>query len=112
MSGAPASPDWQQRILDAMDASATSNPGRRSVGIVLSADELRILREAARRRDISLGSFVRRCALSFAIHDLELDRDVVFANEQNVKRFATQEMGRSYAGRGFGAWIITELREP
>lgn len=114
MSGADATKpsDWQQRVLDGYDEQHSGRKGRRSVGIVLQSEELMVLREAARRRDISLAAFVRRCALAVAAHDLGVPYLALTVIEGPVTRFGIHEQGRDYAGKGFGPWIITEMREP
>lgn len=100
---------WRQILLDQID-SKISPRTRRSVGINFPPDMQRVVLRAAREREISMASYVRRAAVAFAVHDLGLDWDEVMQEEPGVRTFGgTLKTETKAKGRGFGRWLIKEL---
>jgi uncharacterized protein (DUF1778 family) len=107
--------DWRERIVEQVEAT-TSKRKRLSISVNVDAEQHRLIQEACRRRGISMTGFMRRAAMSFTAHDLELVWDEIMADEQGVKPFA--EIGDPAqfrgnvplaSGKGFGEWQIGEL---
>lgn len=87
--------------------------GTRPDAVALGADVLRpaypLIVEAARARRMSVQAYVRRAALAFATHDLEIPFQAALDRDARV----TRETGFALIdadGSRFGPWEIESLR--
>lgn len=109
----PPDPDMLER-LDALLAEVKREDT--TIGMHFGPEFMRVLTTAATARGMSLSSYVRRAALSFAAHDLELDRDELMAFEPPLRPAGHFGGGARLGpetrfGRGLGHWRIAELAE-
>jgi hypothetical protein len=84
---------------------------RRSLAVNLTPAQNSLIQEAARQRNMSLSSFMRRAALAVAAFDCGLTIEEVFENEQLIAGFEGQGKAPRLpaAGRDFGPWRIERM---
>ena len=114
-------PGWQERLLETVrarqqEAMRRSKNGGSSLRegqmhIYASSAWLTLLRRAARERDISMVSYVRRAASAFISYDLGVPLvDVVAltpaARQHNTAVGGAKEATQPDDGEGYGSWRI------
>jgi len=113
MSLTPPDPDVLER-LDSLLAERKHEDT--TIGMHFGPEFMRVLMAASTARGMSLSSYVRRAALSFAAHDLGLDRDELMAYEPPLRPAGHFGGGARLGpetrhGKGLGLWKIAELTE-
>lgn len=96
-----------------IDSGSDRNNGYRYIRTSVPLEHVGLLREASKRRGISVSGYARRAIMAFVCHDLELDYYTVHADEAPVQVYGIRgRPARTEArGRGFGAWIVKGLRK-
>lgn len=106
MKAAP-DPTPDQLLIDGIIASTPARAERLSVGLNFTRRQNALLHEAARERDISLASYVRRSALVMAAFDLGLTMEQVREDEQPARAYGNG----GFAGPEQGPWRIERVTE-
>ncbi len=65
-----------------------------------------LLKEAARRRGISIVAYCRRALAAFIVHDLGLDWDEFMQREPQTQPFGSIKRGQHLSGAGYGSWKV------
>jgi hypothetical protein len=103
---------WQDTLADQIAANG-KRAGRRSVAVNYPTGLYAVVRDAAKRRGMSMTAYQRRASLAFAVHDLGLDASwaALMVEEPAVTGYVTgADKPLDCAGFGpFGAWRITGL---
>lgn len=107
-------PDWIELVMGNIDTLiAHRSPSKRAhrdfkARIQLSAAPA--IFAAAERRNMSASAYLRRCALAFAAYDLDLDLDVLLADEPATRlKSEGPKTNRLDEGQGHGEWVIGGL---
>lgn len=104
-------------VLDRLDSLLADRKHEdTTIGMHFGPEFMQALSVAAAARGVSLSGYVRRAALSFAAHDLGIDRDVLMQFEPPLRPAGHFGGGarlgpETRAGRGLGLWRIAELAE-
>lgn len=107
-----SSTDWRTLVDMAITQDA---PKIITTGLRLDGPSNKVIRRAAKKRNMSPAAYMRRAAVAFALHDLGEEGlwARVNADEPGFTAYG-KNMGQSPfrpAGHGFGNWIITSLRK-
>lgn len=96
---------WHEHIRD---GGAAAPRDRISLGLNYQRSAAGLVREAARRRNLSITAYARRALLAFVCHDLDLNWESVMADEPGIWSRQTLPPEAS-KGRGHGKWKIKGL---
>lgn len=116
----PSIPGWQAKALERVQArqKKTKRHTERRSGVLATFDEpFRVLLdEACRRRGLSMQGYARRAIGAFIANDLGLRLPEVLQHSARPTAYRIDGgFGRKERteddGRGFGAWVIEELKE-
>lgn len=97
---------WQERAVAGISAAQ-----RRLISFHTSEDFRSMVKRAARARDMSISSYIRRCLAAFIALDLGMTFEEACYFNFRVTRSGTKSQrnpGRD-DGEGFGAWRIKEI---
>jgi hypothetical protein len=113
-------PNWMENALARVRERQRGNKQqrhRRNGSYLFYDDEFRAyIDEAAERRGMSLSGYMRRCIAAFLSHDLgvpfsEIVQHTAKPNASMKGTVPGMQKRTQDDGRGFGPWIIKDLRE-
>lgn len=106
-------PEWGERLLGQMEARG-KEPRRRdrpAVALKVPIEWYKLIREAARSRDLTMAAYARRSVMAMVCRDLGLDWRETMLIEPGVQDYDTQRPVERVQGAGHGPWVIEEVRE-
>lgn len=116
-----STPGWQERALERVKARETGKRKyERQDGVRVDFDRpFRVhLDEACMRRGMSFSGYARRALAAFIAYDLGVPIEEILKHtaypleyHPNVPRWNGKGHKTSDTGKGYGAWVITGLKE-